>query len=76
MLKNSSEIQDGDSSETDQIDGNVAKNIADLIDKLDGQESKSGGMFSDSFGHVDESGNSLVPSGKDQFVYDEWDFRA
>jgi hypothetical protein len=76
MIKNSPEIQDGDSTETDQIDGDVAKNIADLIDKLDGQESKSGGMFSDSFGHVDETGNGLVASGKDQYVYDEWDFRA
>jgi len=76
MIKNFPDIQDSEGDQSEKADGNVAKNIADLLDTLDGQDSNSGGMFSDSFGHVDENGKSLVPTGKDQYVYDEWDFRA
>ncbi len=76
MIKNFPDIKDTQGDQSENTDGNVAKNIADLIENLDGNDSNSGGMFSDSFGHVDENGKSLISSGKDQYVYDEWDFRA
>ena len=58
MIKNFPDIQDSEGDQSEKADGNVAKNIADLLDTLDGQDSNSGGMFSDSFGHVDENGKS------------------
>ena len=78
MMKNSAELemdsQEGDGSE--EVSPELAEMMENLLKEMQRRDPQAQSQPSGPMQHVDEDGGPLSPQSDDQFVYDEWDFRA
>ena len=76
MMKNSAEldIQDGEGGE--EMSSELAEMLENLLKEMQRRDPQAQNQPSGPIQHVDEDGGPLTPTASDQFVYEEWDFRA
>ena len=78
MMKNSAELemdsQEGESG--DEVSPELAEMMENLLKEMQRRDPQAQSQPSGPMQHVDEDGGPLSPQSEDQFVYDEWDFRA
>ncbi len=77
MMKNSSdfELQEG-GAEGQEMSPELTEMMENLLKEMQRRETQAQSQPSGPMQHVDEDGGPLSPASVDQFVYDEWDFRA
>ena len=79
LMKNSAELdmdsQEGEGGD-DEVSPELAEMLENLLKEMQRRDPQSQAQPSGPMQHVDEDGGPLIPQSADQFVYDEWDFRA
>lgn len=78
LMKNSAEL-DMDSQEGeagDEVSPELAEMMENLLKEMQRRDPQGQSQPSGPMQHVDEDGGPLTAQSADQFVYDEWDFRA
>ncbi len=76
MMKNSTEFEIKEGQEGEEMSPELAEMMENLLKEMQRRDPEAQSQPSGPMQHMDEEGGPLTPSGKDQFVYDEWDFRA
>lgn len=78
LMKNSAELemdsQEGEGGE--EMSPELAEMMENLLKEMQRRDPQAQSQPSGPMQHVDEDGGPLSPQSDDQFVYDEWDFRA
>ncbi len=76
MMKNSAEVEIQEGQEGEEMSSELAEMLENLLKEMQRRDPQAQSQSSGPMQHVDEDGGPLTPSGSDQYVYDEWDFRA
>ena len=76
MMKNSAEVEIQEGQEGEEMSSELAEMLENLLKEMQRRDPQVQSQSSGPMQHVDEDGGPLTPSGSDQYVYDEWDFRA
>ena len=76
MMKNSAEVEVQEGQDGEEMSPELAEMLENLLKEMQRRDPQAQSQSSGPIQHVDEDGGPLTPSGTDQFVYDEWDFRA
>ena len=76
MMKNSTEFEIKEGQEGEEMSPELAEMMENLLKEMQRRDPQAQSQPSGPMQHVDEEGGPLTPTGQDQFVYDEWDFRA
>ena len=76
MMKNSAEVDIQEGQDGEEMSSELAEMLENLLKEMQRRDPQAQSQSSGPMQHVDEEGGPLTPSGKDQYVYDEWDFRA
>ena len=78
LMRNSAELdmesQEGEGGE--EVSPELAEMMENLLKEMRNRDPQSQSQPSGPLQHVDEDGGPLTAQSPDQFVYDEWDFRA
>ena len=78
LMRNSAELemesQEGEGG--DEVSPELAEMMENLLKEMRNRDPQSQSQPSGPVQHVDEDGGPLSPQSPDQYVYDEWDFRA
>jgi hypothetical protein len=76
MMKNSAEVDIQEGQDGDEMSSELAEMLENLLKEMQRRDPQAQSQSSGPMQHVDEDGGPLTPTAADQFVYDEWDFRA
>ncbi len=76
MVKNSAEVDIQEGQDGEEMSSELAEMLENLLKEMQRRDPQAQNQSSGPMQHVDEEGGPLSASGPDQFVYDEWDFRA
>ena len=76
MMKNSAELDIQEGQDGEEMSSELAEMLENLLKEMQRRDPQAQSQPSGPMQHVDEDGGPLTPAGTDQFVYDEWDFRA
>ena len=76
MMKNSAEVDIQEGQEGEEMSSELAEMLENLLKEMQRRDPQAQSQSAGPMQHVDEDGGPLTASGKDQYVYDEWDFRA
>ena len=76
MMKNSADIDIQEGQDGEEMSSELAEMLENLLKEMQRRDPQAQSQPSGPMQHVDEDGGPLTPTGADQFVYDEWDFRA
>ena len=76
MMKNSAEVDIQEGQDGEEMSSELAEMLENLLKEMQRRDPQAQSQSSGPMQHVDEDGGPLTPNGADQFVYDEWDFRA
>lgn len=76
MMKNSAEVDIQEGQDGEEMSSELAEMLENLLKEMQRRDPQAQSQSAGPMQHVDEDGGPLTPSGTDQYVYDEWDFRA
>lgn len=76
MMKNSAEVDIQEGQDGEEMSSELAEMLENLLKEMQRRDPQAQSQSSGPMQHVDEDGGPLTANGSDQFVYDEWDFRA
>ena len=76
MMKNSADIDIQEGQDGEEMSSELAEMLENLLKEMQRRDPQAQSQPSGPMQHVDEDGGPLTPTSADQFVYDEWDFRA
>ncbi len=76
MMKNSAEVDIQEGQEGEEMSSELAEMLENLLKEMQRRDPQAQSQSAGPMQHVDEDGGPLTASGTDQYVYDEWDFRA
>ena len=76
MMKNSAEVEIQEGQEGEEMSSELAEMLENLLKEMQRRDPQAQSQSAGPMQHVDEDGGPLTPTAADQFVYDEWDFRA
>ena len=76
MMKNSAEVDIQEGQDGEEMSSELAEMLENLLKEMQRRDPQAQSQSSGPMQHVDEDGGPLTPTASDQFVYDEWDFRA
>ena len=76
MMKNSAELDIQEGQDGEEMSPELAEMLENLLKEMQRRDPQAQSQSSGPMQHVDEDGGPLTPTASDQFVYDEWDFRA
>lgn len=76
MMKNSTEFELQEGQEGGEMSPELTEMMENLLKEMQRRDPQAQSQPSGPMQHVDEEGGPLSPTSTDQFVYDEWDFRA
>ncbi len=76
MMKNSAEVDIQEGQDGEEMSSELAEMLENLLKEMQRRDPQAQSQSAGPMQHVDEDGGPLTASGNDQYVYDEWDFRA